>query len=149
PRGSRLWASGLGEMREARPGLLPPLPVEVLVGNAFERSGIHAAQIDREPVGVRASPEVGLHPAALPEKMLDDAGVERVALEELLPRHEFEIDVRHDQVQKAGLRTNRAVAALHHHVPWCSEGEPHAPAVTAARVSDLLHESARLPGSSL
>src|SRR5690606_1798808 len=67
PPGSRLWGSGLGEMREARPGLLPPLPVEVLVGNAFERSGIHAAQIDREAVGVRARHVVGLHPAALAE----------------------------------------------------------------------------------
>src|ERR1700749_2084063 len=104
-----------------------------------------AAHVDVDLVGVRARDVKGVNAAVTTEGVFGDARIEAVRRELVAPGMKLERAALDDQVQKALLFADRAVA---HHAAGelAAHRETHAPAVAAAFVTlHHAHDVARAP----
>ena len=79
---------------------------------SFWDGRVEAADVDVDAVGIGARDVEGFHPAGFAKGVLRDAGVEGVAGEIVVAGEQTELRLRHDEMQEAGLGTDRAVAVL-------------------------------------
>ena len=114
----------------------PMLTIEWPDLNASYRSGLKAPYIDTVTVGMGTRHIKRLDAASLTEEVFGNSGVERVTRECLLAANEPETVFRHDQMQKAALATDRAVAFDGFDIGGCLNLELHAAAVTPASMSN-------------
>ena len=91
--------------------LFPVASVEGFNGERARR-GVEAADVDVDPVRVRAGYVERFDAAGFAERVFGCAGVEGVGREVFCAACDAEFLRRHDEVQEARLRAQRAIAVL-------------------------------------
>lgn len=92
---------------------------------------IQTCEMDAPAIGVGSGLIEAFDPAMFAEQMFGFSGAETVGDEVILPLQKHEIIMRHDEVQKAGSGTDRAIALHQIHRLRHVAIEPNGPAMTA------------------
>ena len=121
------------------------LPIDTVEGERFQRTDralIETANVDAEPVRIRARYVERLDATHLAEHVLRDPGIESVGRKRILPFHDAKLARGHDQMQEARAFANRAIAFVGDDVFGCFGFEGYGAAMAASLMDHEL-----LPGS--
>ena len=111
------------------------LPIDTVEGERFQRTDralIETANVDAEPVRIRARYIERLDATHFAERVLRDPGIESVGRKRILPFHDAKLARGHDQMQEAGAFADRAVAFVGDDVCWRFGFEGDGAAMTAS-----------------
>jgi hypothetical protein len=126
----------LGQMRKLGAVSFPILPVEWGDRDCLYRARVEAAHVDAVTIGIRARHVEGFNPANFTEQMSGDTGIEHVGREGVGALQQFESRLRHDEMKKARLAADRAVALIRFDLRGREDFESHTPAVATAEMLD-------------
>jgi len=113
-------------------GLLPVPTVELADCRDYPVIRIKAAEVDAPRLWMAPRLVEALDPAGSTEEMLRSPGAEAVRGQLVRTAEQFEIAMRHDQVQKPCLAADRAIAVEHFERRLDRDRETHRAAVATA-----------------
>ena len=114
-----------------------PFPLLAIKGldHDFDRCGFQASDIDIVAVRIGTRNVKGFYSACFTKLVLGDPRIEGIRHQVVFAGEQVELRFRYDEMEKAGLRANRAVTELALDAFGCVDFERYGAAMTASTIN--------------